>query len=385
MTEPGRGDDPDRLPASGAWRPGDDPGHRRFVELFVDTPLRLELGGTLGPVTVAYETWGDLRPDRSNAVMVMHAFTADSHAAGPEGPGHRSPGWWGPMIGPGGPIDTERWFVVCSNMIGGCQGSTGPSSTAPDGRRYGPRFPQVTLRDQVEVEAALARELGVGRWAAVIGGSLGGMRALEWAVSYPEMVERAILIATCAAATAEQIALCSAQIQAVRLDPGFAGGDFYDAPAGRGPTAGMALARWIGHLSYRSELELSERFGRRPQTGEDPENGGRYSVESYLDHQAAKLARRFDANTYIVLSRAMNGHDVGRARGGAAAALGRVAARVTLAGIDSDRLYPLRLQEELAELLPGRHSLQVVRSDVGHDGFLLETDQVGKIIANGLS
>ena len=169
-------------PATGAWRPGDPPGRRQFVTLFdqPENPLRLELGGTLSPVVVAYETWGELDRPRGNAVLVAHALTGDSHAAGPAGPGHRYPGWWDHSIGPGKDIDTNRWFVVCPNVLGGCQGTTGPSSPAPDGRPYGSRFPCITIRDQVAVEAAMADALGIERWAAVIGGSMGGMRALEW-------------------------------------------------------------------------------------------------------------------------------------------------------------------------------------------------------------
>jgi len=346
--------------------------------------LRLELGGALGPVQVAYETWGALDATASNAVLVLHALTGDSHVSGSAGPGHPSRGWWGPIVGPGAPIDTDRWFVVCPNVLGGCQGTTGPSSPGPDSGPWGPRFPEVTVRDQVAVEAALADALGVRRWAAVVGGSMGGMRAVEWPVMAPERVERAIVVACGAAASAEQIALCAIQADAIRLDPGFAGGDYYDAPAGRGPARGMGVARRIGHLSYRSVAELDARFGRAPQDGEDPLGGGRYAVESYLDHHAAKLAGRFDANSYLLLSRAMDHHDIGRGRGGIAAALARVRATVTVIGVDSDRLYPLDQQRALAAALPGRPEVHVVTSPYGHDAFLIETEQVGRIIADAL-
>ena len=346
-------------PATGAWRPGDPPGHRQFVTLFEDEPLRLELGGTLSPVVVAYETWGELDRARSNGVLIAHALTGDSHAAGPAGPGHRFPGWWDHSIGPGKDIDTDEWFVVCPNVLGGCQGTTGPSSIAPDGSPYGSRFPAITIRDQVAVEAALADVLGIERWAAVIGGSMGGMRALEWAVGYPDRLERAIVVACGAAASAEQIGLCAVQNEAIQADPAWRGGDYYDAGPGEGPHRGMGIARRIGHLSYRSEAELATRFGRAPQPGEDAFGAGRYAVESYLDHHADKLARRFDAGSYVVLSAAMNHHDVGRGRGGLAAALARVRCRVSIAGIDSDRLYPLYLQQEMAELLPGRPDVTV--------------------------
>ena len=372
-------------PASGAWRPGDPAGRRRFLTLFTDEPLRLELGGSLCPVEVAYETWGELAADRSNAVLVPHALTGDSHAAGPAGPGHRHAGWWDGNIGPGKGIDTDRWFVVCPNVLGGCQGTTGPSSLSPaDGRPYGSRFPRITIRDQVAVEVAFSDALGIERWAGVVGGSMGGMRALEWAVGSPSRVARIVIIGCGAAATAEQIALCAVQIQAIRMDPSFRGGDYYDAAPGDGPHRGMGIARRIGHLSYRSEVELATRFGREPQDGEDPLAGGRYAVESYLDYHADRLARRFDANSYILLSEAMNHHDVGRGRGGLAAALGSITARVAVAGVDSDRLYPLRLQRELAELVPGQPEVTVVHSMYGHDSFLIESEAVGEILRRAL-
>lgn len=378
------GDAYSRLPASGAWRPGDPVGDRRWATVYTDEPLALEAGGSLGPVTVAYETWGTLRPDGANAVLVLHALTGDSHLAGATGPGHPSPGWWDAVVGPGAALDPSEWFVVCPNVLGGCQGTTGPSSLAPDGRRYGSRFPTLTIRDQVAVEAALADTLGIDRWAAVVGGSMGGMRVLEWAVGHPKRVDRAVVVACGAAATAEQIAWCAVQAQAIRLDPGFAGGDYYDAPAGAGPSRGLGVARRLGHITYRCEPELDARFGRAGQAGEDPLSGGRYAVESYLDHQAAKLAARFDANSYLALSRAMDHHDVGRGRGGIAAALAGVTAEVTVAGVDSDRLYPLRLQEQLAALLPGQPPVQVITSAAGHDGFLVEADQIDKIVAGAL-
>ena len=376
---------PIRPPAAGgAWWPGDEAGQRRFADLFTGEPLGLESGGSIGPVTVAYETWGRRAPDGDNAVLIEHALTGDSHAAGPAGPGHVSPGWWDPLIGPGAPIDTDRWWVVCPNTLGGCQGTTGPASPSTDGSPWGSRFPAVTIRDQVRVEAALADALGIGRWAAVVGGSMGGMRALEWAVTFPERVERLIALACGPAASAEQIALCSVQAQTIRLDPDFRGGDYYDAPSGQGPQLGLGLARRIGHISYRSELELAGRFGRDPQPGEDPLAGGRYAVESYLDHHAEKLGRRFDANSYLVLSRAMDHHDLGRGRGGVARALSVVTARSTVAAIDSDRLYPPRLQFEIAELLPDRPKVELIQSLHGHDGFLIESDQVGSVIATAL-
>jgi len=382
---PDDGDEYRTLPPTGAWRPGDEPGGRRFATLFESDPLALELGGSLGPVTVAFETWGQRSPSGDNAVLVLHALTGDSHAAGPAGPGHPTPGWWNPLIGPGAPIDSDRWWVVCPNVLGGCQGTTGPASSAADGRPWGSRFPEITVRDQVALEAELADALGIERWAAVVGGSMGGMRALEWAVMFPERVERMIVLACGAAATAEQIALCAVQARAIRLDPGFHGGDYYDLPAGRGPARGLGLARRIGHISYRSELELHGRFGRRQQDGEDPLADGRYAVESYLDHQADKLIRRFDANAYLALSRSMDHHDVGRGRGGVSRALTRVRARSTIVSVDTDRLYPPRLQQQLVADLPGHPELHVITSPFGHDAFLVESEQVAKFVGIGLN
>lgn len=374
------------VPVTGAWREGDPVGHRQFTTLFESRGHMLETGGRLAPVTVAYETWGTLNAARNNAVLVLHALTGDSHAAGPAGPGHQETGWWNDIVGPGKPVDTDRFFVVCPNVLGGCQGTTGPASTDPvTGRPYGSRFPAITIRDQVVVEAALADTLGIERWASVVGGSMGGERALEWAVSFPARVPRAVIMACGARATAEEIALCSLQIRAIESDPRFNEGDHYDAEPGEGPWRGMCLARGIGQVSYRTEEEFDDRFGRGRQGHEDPFSGGRYAVESYLEYHGEKLAYRFDANTYIVLSRAMNHHDVGRGRGGIRAALARITGDVTIAGISSDRLYPLRLQHELAARIPRNSGLEVIQSISGHDGFLTETEAVGKIITRALA
>jgi homoserine O-acetyltransferase/O-succinyltransferase len=369
---------------AGFWQPGLDPGHRQFLALSdpLGGGIALEYGGRLPEVTVAYETWGRLNPDRSNAILVLHALSLDSHVSGPVGPGHVTAGWWEDLVGPGRAIDTDRYFVVCPNVLGGCQGTTGPSSRGPDGAYYGSQFPVITIRDQVAVEVGLADRLGIGEWAGVVGGSMGGMRVLEWCVGYPERVRRAVVLAVGAAATADQIALCSLQVRAIRQDPAFAGGDYYET--GARPVDGLALARGLGQFSYRTAQELQERFGRRAQAEEDPFKGGRYAVESYLQYQGDKLVARFDPNSYIVLSEAMNHHDVGRGRGGLAQALARVRADVTVAGIASDRLYPFELQEELGRLLPGAPPVAVVESAFGHDGFLLETEQIGSIVTEAL-
>jgi homoserine O-acetyltransferase len=370
-------------PVTGAWREGDHPGRRRFADV---GPLRLEAGGALPSVRVAYETWGRLSPAGDNAVLVEHALTGDSHVVGDAGPGHPTAGWWNGLIGPGLALDTDRWFVVASNVLGGCQGTTGPASTAPDGRPWGSRFPYITVRDQVAVEAQLADQLGIDRWALVVGGSMGGMRALEWAVGRPALVERLLVLASTPYATGDQIAWCAGQLAAIRGDHQYRGGDYYDAAPGAGPHAGLGIARRIAHATYRSEPELNLRFGRKAQPGEQPLAGrGRFAVESYLDHQADKLVRRFDANSYVVLTEAMNSHDIGRGRGGTAAALHRVTARTAVAGIDSDRLYPVPLNREIAEGIPDVLPLRVISSPYGHDGFLIETGAVAQVLGELLA
>lgn len=369
-------------PASGAWRDGDPIGRRRFAVVGALTP---ELGGRLPEVTIAYETWGTLNPARDNAVLVLHALTGDSHVVGEVEPGHPTPGWWQGLIGPGCPLDTDRWFVVAPNVLGGCMGSTGPASLAPDGQPWASRFPQVTIRDQVDAEVALTDHLGIATWAAVIGGSMGAMRVLEWGVAYPQRVRSIAPLAVCAATTADQIALQSIQIRAIEEDPNYLGGDYllaaHEDPTAPGPHQGLALARRLAHWSYRSREELGLRFGRDAQEGEDPFDDGRYAVQSYLDHHGSKLASRFDAASYVVLTRSMNHHDVGRGRGGVSAALRRVDAEVLVAGVDSDRLYPLLQQHALAHQLgvPGDRA-HVIRSPYGHDGFLIELRQVQALV-----
>lgn len=369
-------------PATGAWREGFPVGERRFLDV---GDVEVTAGVTIPEVRVAYQTWGSLNDERTNAVYVCHALTGDSHVTGEAGPGHLTAGWWAGLVGPGAPVDTDQWFVVCANVLGGCQGTTGPASLAPDGRAWGSRFPVVTVADMVEVERRVMDALGIPSWALMLGPSLGGMRVLEWMAAYPERVRSGLVLGTTAAVSADQIGTHATQIAAIEADPRFLGGDYYDQPAGEGPHVGMGIARRIAHLTYRSESELDLRFGRDPQGDEDPAEGGRFAVESYLDHQADKLARRFDANTYIALTRAMSLFDVGEGRGGVAEALGRFRAPLTVVGLDSDRLFPLRLQEELVAATPTAHPLLVVRSPYGHDGFLVEKDQVGEIVREALS
>ncbi|MDN5770831.1 MAG: homoserine O-acetyltransferase [Microlunatus sp.] len=360
-----------------AWQPGDPPGRRRFVDL---GPLPLEWAEPLPAVTVAYETWGQLNAERDNAVLVLHALTGDSHVTGPASPEHPSPGWWGSLIGPGQALDTDRWFVLAPNILGGCQGSTGPASPAPDARPWGSRFPRLTTRDQVNAEMAWADALGIQRWALVVGGSAGGMRAVEWSVTAPDRVQRLLLLATTAAASADQIAWCHAQIRAITTHPAWHGGDF--DRSGPGPIGGLAVARQIAHITYRSATELDTRFGRADQTGELVSDGGRYAVQSYLDHHGAKLIRRFDAGSYVTLTEAMSSHDVGRDRGGIDAALARVTASTAVAAVDSDRLYLPAEGARLAAAIPTADRLETIHSDHGHDGFLIEVDAVGKLVAD---
>ncbi len=368
-------------PASAAWREGDPVGDRRFVDIGA---LTTDSGFTLPDVRVAYETWGRLSADGTNAIYICHALTGDAHVTGPAGPGQATAGWWDGLVGPGGAIDTDEWFVVCANILGGCQGTTGPSSTAPDGQPWGSRFPVVTVADMVEVERRLMDALSITSWALMLGPSLGGMRVLEWMVRYPDRVRGGLVLGSTAAVTADQIGTHATQIAAIESDPAFRGGDYYDAEPGHGPHAGMGIARRIAHLTYRSETELDLRFGREPQADEDPYAGGRFAVESYLDHHADKLARRFDANTYVALTRAMSLFDLGIGRGGTASALSGIHAPLTVVGIDSDRLFPIRLQQELVDLAPGADDLHVLRSPYGHDGFLVEDEQVGGFVAHAL-
>lgn len=344
--------------------------------------LTLENGTVLPDVSIAVQRWGELSPNRDNVVMVLHALTGDSHVTGPADDDHPTPGWWDGVAGPGAPIDTDQWCAIATNVLGGCRGSTGPGSLAPDGKPWGSRFPQITIRDQVAADRAALAALGITEVAAVVGGSMGGARALEWLVGYPDEVRAGLVLAVGARATADQIGTQASQVAAITADPDWQCGDYYGT--GRAPTAGMEIARRFAHLTYRGEEELDTRFRNDAQGDEDPVSGGRYAVQSYLEYQGGKLAARFDPGTYVVLSDALSSHDVGRGRGGVAAALRSCPVPVVVGGITSDRLYPIRLQEELADLLPGCSGLDVVDSAYGHDGFLVETELVGKLIRRTL-
>jgi len=344
--------------------------------------LTLENGAVIDDVTIAVQRWGELSPHRDNVVVVLHALTGDSHVTGPTGPGDETEGWWEGVAGPGAPIDTNRWCAIATNVLGGFRGSTGPSSLHPDGKPWGSRFPLVSIRDQVQADIAALKALGITRVAAVVGGSMGGARALEWIVGHPDTVRAALVLAVGARATADQIGTQSTQVAAIKSDPNWSDGDYYDT--GLTPDTGMQIARRFAHLTYRGETELDDRFANDPQGAEDPASGGRYSIQSYLEYQARKLQARFDAGTYVALTEALSSHDVGRGRGGIETALRGCPVPVVVGGITSDRLYPLRLQEELAALLPGCSGLNAVDSIYGHDGFLVETEAVGELIRKTL-
>ncbi|MFD0365815.1 homoserine O-acetyltransferase [Nocardia sp. GCM10030253] len=340
--------------------------------------VRLENGAVVPEVHLAVQRWGELSPTLDNVVLVEHALTGDSHVVGLPDDIHPMPGWWDGMVGPGAPLDTDEWCVIATNVLGGCKGSTGPTSLAPDGKPWGARFPEVSIRDQVNAEAALMDLLGIDRLAAVVGGSMGGMRVLEWMVGAPDRVAAALVLAVGARATADQIGTQTTQIAAIKADPDWQGGDYHDTD--RVPMTGMGIARRIAHLTYRTESELDHRFENNAQGDEDPWRGGRYAVQSYLDHQADKLCSRFDPATYVLLTEAMNRHDIGRGRGGVEAALAATPVPCVVGGVDSDRLYPLRTQQELADGLPGCDGLEIVHSRDGHDGFLTEAAAVSKLL-----
>ena len=374
------------LPATGAWQEDDPVGARRFFDFDTERSFILESGHALDGVTIAYETWGTLDGDGSNAVLICHALTGDSHAYDP----HLSKrGWWQGVIGPGEAIDVNRYFVVCANVLGGCQGTTGPASRDPStGRRWAASFPPVTIRDMVRTQARLADHLGVRRWLCVIGGSMGGMQALEWGTMYPGRVRSIAPLAVGCSASPWQIGWSAVGRAAIALDPHWRGGDYYDAAPDEGPHEGLALARAVAQITYRSEELFAERFGRSlMRAGEQFGLWDRFSVEGYLDYHGEKLVRRFDANSYLLLNKAMDTHDIGRGRGGLQRAVARITAPVLVVSISSDALYPPRQQAELRDLLvaaDGDCRYVLVESPHGHDGFLVETGAVSAALAEFL-
>jgi homoserine O-acetyltransferase/O-succinyltransferase len=348
----------------------------RTVTLFDERdPLVLASGATLAPVEVAYETYGTLNADRSNAVYVCHALTGDAHASRYRGRDSR-PGWWDTMIGPGKPIDTDRMFVISSNLLGGCNGTTGPSSLDPStGRPYGARFPRIVMHDLVTVHRALCRHLGVERLRCVIGGSLGGMQALQWTLEAPGELEAAVLACSTSRLSAQNIAFSEVARQAIMRDPDFRGGDYYEAD--HGPRNGLSVARMTGHITYLSEELMEQRFGRRLQHGGARPHGGLgidFAVESYLHHQGDSFAARFDANTYLSYTRVLDVFDPFPDEHAPVPELEGCATRFLLLSFSSDWRFGTPHSERIARVLR-RNGVSVelheVTSPYGHDSFLL--------------
>lgn len=335
-------------------------------------PLVLESGARLPHVAVAYEAYGELDASGRNAVLICHALTGSAHAAGRH-EARDVPGWWDPLIGPGKAIDTRRTFVVCSNVLGGCYGTTGPTSLdAQTGHPYGPDFPRFTIRDMVAVQRRLQEALGVRQWRAVIGGSMGGMQALEWAITHPDSVRGLVAVAIGARHSAWAIGLNEVARRAIMADPSWQGGRY---ALDRQPESGLGLARAIAMLSYRSYDSLEAKFGRERRSEDDDALSSSFEIASYLAYQGVKLVRRFDANTYLGLTRAMDEHDVAAGRGRLDEVLSRVSARTLVMGIASDVLYPEVEQQRLVELIPQARYQRLV-SPHGHDGFLIEYPQL---------
>jgi homoserine O-acetyltransferase len=357
------------------------------LKTFTFEALPLRMGGTFGPVTLAYETWGTLNAAGDNAVLITHALTGNTHAHDAQRPDDTKIAWWNPLIGPGRFFDTSRYFVICSNILGGCYGSTGPSSPDPrTGRRYGMRFPVITIQDMVRAQRRLIDHLGVRQLAMVAGGSIGGQQALEWAVAYPEVVRNAIVVAATAALTAQAVAFSEVQRQAILIDPRWQGGDY---PPDQGPDAGLAIARMLAMITYQSEEGMELRFARQPArqspipTPVSPSGhadfGGRFDVENYLYYQGDALVRRFDANSYLYISRAMDLYDVSEDYGSLEAALRRIRGKALFIGIRSDFLFPaarVRWLAEQARAVGVDATYAELDSPHGHDAFLKEWKQM---------
>ena len=349
------------------------PQHAHFHDA-----LYLESGEVLDEFELVYETYGDLRSDGSNAILICHALSGNHHAAGLHSEADTKPGWWDTVIGPGKPIDTNRFFVVCTNNIGGCSGSTGPASISKTtGKPLGSLFPQVTVADWVESQKRLAQYLGINQWAAVVGGSLGGMQALQWSVTYPDWVTHCIVIAAAPGLTAQNIAFNEIARQAIFSDPDWCDGDYIDANTA--PEKGMAIARMVGHLTYMSADNMSDRFGRELRQGSfDPDDDEQpiFQVESYLRYQGSQFATRFDANTYVLMTRALDRFDLAATSDGDfARALEHASAEFLILSFSSDwRFSPARSREITTALLAAgkRVTYSNLESEAGHDAFLLE-------------
>jgi homoserine O-acetyltransferase len=349
--------------------------------------LVLDSGQRLGPVTLAYETYGTLNSEKSNAILIFHALSGDAHAAGKHHPNDAKPGWWDSMIGPGKAFDTDRYFVICANTIGGCRGSTGPSSTNPGtGRPYGLDFPVFTIRDIVRSQRALIDHLGIDRLLAVAGASMAGMETLEWAITYPNRVKLSIPIATASAQSAQNIAFNEMGRRAIMADPRWKKGDYYGKES---PLDGLAVARMIGHVTYVSDATLTSKFGRKLENGDgygfslDPE----FQVESYLKNKGETFTRRFDANSYLYITRAIDYFDLSKEYGTLDNAIGRAESRFLLLSFTSDWLYPPSKSEEILSALRrcrkhGAH--EVIDSTFGHDAFLIEDAKITPAISRAL-
>ncbi len=360
----------------------------KIVRLFSETnPLILDCGISLSPIDVAYETYGELNFEGTNAIVVCHALTGSAHAAGYSTEDPKSIGWWDSFIGNGKPLDTKKYFVISSNFLGGSYGTTGSSSiNSVTGKPYGLSFPQMTVRDMVKVQKSLVDHLYVRKLKTIIGGSLGGMQVLEWALMYPEIVESIIPIATAAQHSPWAIGLNDVARQAIMNDPEWRSGNYYDYGQ---PEKGLALARQVAMLSYRSEKEFQQRFAREHQNENGIENSNRFNItnlfqiESYLRYQGKKLVQRFDANTYLYISRAMDLHDVAFGRGTLNEVLHSIKIPSLFVGIDSDILYPASEQKNIAKSIPNS-SYREISSPYGHDAFLIEFEQMAKHVTEFL-
>lgn len=356
---------------------------------FAEPPDQLELdsGARLGPVTLAYETYGALNAEASNAILITHALSGDAHAAGYHVSSDRKPGWWDTMVGPGKAFDTNKFFVVCSNVIGGCQGSTGPSSVNPEtGRPYALDFPIITIGDMVKAQRVLVRYLGIQRLLAVVGGSMGGMQVLEWVTRFPDEVVSAMCIASTHYSGAQQIAWDAVGRHAIEADAAFNGGQYYDGPH---PEKGLAIARMLAHITYLSEESMKNKFGRTLRNAESLsfDFDSEFSVETYLDYQGEQFVNRFDANSYLYITKAMDYFDLSARHGSLDAAMARIQAKMLVLSYTSDWLYPPYQSRQIVSAL-ARQKKDVtycnIESQYGHDAFLLEVDVMKKIITGFL-
>jgi homoserine O-acetyltransferase len=361
--------------------------HHDYTFAYPPQPFGLESGRSLGPITVRFEAYGALNPAKSNAVLIVHALSGDAHAAGYRTARDKAPGWWDGMVGPGKAFDTDRYFVLCSNVLGGCMGTTGPSSVNPDtGKPYGLSFPVVTIRDMVGVQNALREYLGIPSLLAVVGGSMGGMQALQWTVSFPDKVRSALVLASTARATAQAISFNAVGRNAIMSDPRWRGGDYYGQEA---PERGLAIARMVGHITYLSDESMHRKFGRRLRHREQYgfDFSDEFEVESYLQHQGIKFVERFDANSYLYITKAMDYFDLTNGYGSLEKALSRATAKFLVISFTSDWLYPSYQSKELVyALMRGGKDASYVELDCpfGHDSFLLETERQTQIIASFL-